>query len=787
MPYLNEDFRMSRGKWLLGEIRQAIRDRKPLDDKLQLVRALYWMDKDPGAVPWDGASDVHLPVIYEKIETSVPKVVNAFWGTEPVVHVKRVPSEFMPEETDNAERLINWGLEEDIYPNFYDTSESWFRNALRDGMSTIKCYWIRQWDKTVEVHKIKGMYDKGGMTVDGIELLEDRPKDAIEILYEIFGKASTKHGLLGWAENPRIDIPADDDIFPELVGRSFDIDFIEERRRLYATVIIKPSEYVDEINVHVYRKILKHDRPCVEVVEHEDLIVPYRTQNLQEADWVAQQYWLTPREVKERIDSGLFDVTEEQEKRLMTSAGGERQEEIEDNEDMKEQKDRVAGEQTNESQHAQASDDDGEPDQFTNNNKLLFFEIYIRDDVDEDGDPIEVVYHLSYDLGCILATEYLSELFPHNRRPFATIKYKSISDRWYAQGMGEVLVPIQLEVNTIVNYVNNNQELINNPFFFYVPAATMVDPGIMKGISPGDGVPIGDVNGVMFPKFQQEPLANLSAMDTLLLFADRITISPMASGSSQVRNAPRTARGTLSLLAEGNVQLDNIITRWQRTGWEELMHQLMGLYQDYLPEEKYIYVTGDDGQLAKKRVLPSEIRGRFMFTFTGNTVNTNREVLRSIAQVRYNTILTHPDMSQDPVARREALKDFLRHFSEGVDITRLVPAMPGQGAYSHAPMSQQSENQSMLHGLPVDALPTDDHAGHLQVMEQFTNTQAFETMAEDRVILFAMHQKQHMEMLQQAARTEQGQPVAPGMGNNVPSGMTQNGGTDLGALEGGIQ
>ena len=67
MPTLSKDFRMQRGKWLVGEIKAAIRDRSPLDDKLELVRSLYWMDKDAGAVPWEGASDVHLPVLYEKI------------------------------------------------------------------------------------------------------------------------------------------------------------------------------------------------------------------------------------------------------------------------------------------------------------------------------------------------------------------------------------------------------------------------------------------------------------------------------------------------------------------------------------------------------------------------------------------------------------------------------------------------------------------------------------------------------------------------------------------------
>lgn len=785
MPKLEMSFKKQRGDWLLSEIRQAITDRADLDGKLQMVRALYWMDKDPlPNLPWEGASDIHLPVLYEKVETAVPKTVNAFWGTEPIVHVRRVPDEYMPEETDNAERLLNWGVEEDITPNFYATSENWFRNTLRDGMSTVKVYWKQDWEKTVDIHRIKAMYNAGEMTVMGVATMEDRPKTTDEILYEIFGLPTRNNGLQSSEARDKEDIPGDHR-FKDLVGETFDIQFIEDRRVLDGHVVFRPSEYVDEIDVYVYRDIMRNDRPCVEVVEHEDLIVPFRTQDLQEADWVAQQYWLTPEEVRYKYETGEFDMDEEQFQRLM-SKKTDRQEEMEENEDLKRQKDRVIGEGVKDQAHQTAVDTEEDDSRFTDKNKFLFFEVYVRDDVDGDGDPIEVIYHLSYDLRCIVSCDYLSEVFQHKRRPFATLKYKEISDRWYASGMGEVLVSINLEVNTIVNFVNNNQELINNPFFFYIPAATMADPGVMEGVSPGDGIPIGDINGVVFPKFQQEPLANLSAMDTLLLFADRVTVSPMNAGSPQVRNAPRTARGTLALLSEGNIQLDNIITRWQRTGWKELMHQLMALYQDRMSEEKYILVTGDDGTLAQRRISPGEIAGRYNFSFTGNTVNTNREVLRSLAQVRYNTIMTHPDMAQDPMARREALMDFLRHFSEGVDISRLVPAMPGQGAYQHPPMTQDSENQAMLNGIQLDALPTDDHASHLQVMQRFTNSPVFETMEEDRVILFAMHQKQHLQYLQQQQAMGQ-QQVGPGAGNNVPTGMTQQGGTDMDALEGGVQ
>ena len=785
MPKLDSKFAAQRGDWLVSEIRQAIRDRADLDGKLQMVRSLYWMDKDPlPTLPWEGASDIHLPVIYEKIETAVPKTVNAFWGTEPIVHVRRVPDEYLPEETDNAERMLNWGVEEDIYPNFYSTSENWFRNTLRDGMSTVKIYWLQEWEKTVDIHRIKGGYDQGDMTPAGVSATMARPKLPDEVLLEIFGQPTRLHGLEDYEELDRDEYDTET-YFADLIGRRYEVTFVEDRRRHVADVEFRPSEYVDEVDVHVYRRALRHDHPCVEIVEHEDLIVPFRTQDIQDAEWVAQQYWLTPEEVKKRQEEGLFDIDDEDMERLM-SKKAVRQEEMEENEDLKRQKDRVIGEGHKDQAYQTAVDQAEDDDRFTDKNKFLFFEIYLKDDVDDDGEPIEVIYHVSYDLRKVVGSDYLSELFQHKRRPFATLKYKEISDRWYATGMGEVLVPINLEVNTIVNFVNNNQELINNPFFFYIPAATMADPGIMDGISPGDGIPIGDVNGVVFPKFQQEPLANLSAMDTLLLFADRITISPMNAGSPQVRNAPRTARGTLALLSEGNVQLDNIITRWQRTGWRELMHQLMGLYQDRMSEEKYILVTGDDGTIAKRRVSPQDIAGRYNFSFTGNTVNTNREVLRSLSQVRYNTIMTHPDMAQDPRARREALLDFLRHFSEGVDISRLVPAMPGEGGYQHPPMSQDSENQAMLNGIQLDALPTDDHAGHLMVMDRFAQSAAFDTMPEDRVILFSMHAKQHQQYLQQQ-HTQAQQPVAPGQGNNVPTGMTQGGGTDLDALEGGVQ
>ena len=68
MLHLSDEFRAERGSWLCDEIHQAVRERKPLDEKIALVRSLYWNNKaELVGGPWDGASDVHLPVIFEKI------------------------------------------------------------------------------------------------------------------------------------------------------------------------------------------------------------------------------------------------------------------------------------------------------------------------------------------------------------------------------------------------------------------------------------------------------------------------------------------------------------------------------------------------------------------------------------------------------------------------------------------------------------------------------------------------------------------------------------------------
>lgn len=797
MIQLDDSFRSERGRGFVRLIERDVEDRQHRLAKIRLARSLYYGDKAPVKGPWAGASDVHLPVILEKVETLVPKCVNAFWGMTPVVQVQRVADEFMPEDTNDVETFLDWGLNYDI-ACLYLTTEAWFRNAVLDGVSYVKIYWDRKWRSTIEPWTLKTMWDTGDVDHAGASVDAPRLRTMLDLLVDIFGAPGANNlqrALLSFtAARGNMDPAFTSDTLAMAldaetgIGTKWYVEFLENRRRLSAEVEFVRSEFVDEITARVRRRIIEYDAPRVEVVEYEDLIVPFRALDVQTASRVTQQFWLTQRDIEERVASGEWQLTEE-DLQILRAHGTVRQEELPNNRDLATQKDRVLGE-TNVEQREEKID---RPDGLSpyNDNKILCFEVYTRDHVPGEDAPTEVIYHIPYALEKIASVNYLDEIFPHGRRPYAGIKYRPISGRWDAVGLGEDLAAISIEVDTIINHINNSQELINNPFFFYVPAAMAVTPEVLNGIAPGQGIPIGDVNGVLFPRFAAEPLANLSALDSLLLFADRVTASPMNAGTPQVRNAPRTARGTMALISEGNVKLDVLIVRWQLTGWMELIEQTFGLYQKKMSDEKWYYATGSEQKAIARRMTPQQIRGRYMFKFGGNSVNTNREILRSLAQVRYATVMSHPDYATDPQVRRNALQDFLRHFGEGTDTSRLMPAMPGQGAYTHPPMPQDQENQALALGIMVEVLPTDNHQDHLRIMEQWTKSPQFDALPPEAVAMVAVHKRAHIQGVQAALAA--GGQFQPGMANNIPTGVSNastlagGGSADLNTLEGGVQ
>ena len=765
---LTDEEQVEKGGDLVKLIEMDVRDRVAQLHRIRFVRRAYYGPSDADSFNWDeAAANIELRVVTEKIEGAVPKISSAFWNADPIVNVHNVSRSVDEEAVDNNQAYVNYLFDQGI-EDIYATTQMWFRNSHLDGTSCLKVWYEYTTRPTVVCERMKLWWMEGDMDLTGQPVPQQRVKLPIEVLMEYFGPfvgpGPVSRGILDIEE---VDVPVDQE--SDFDGTAFRVTFVEDSR-VFENVLVRfdQSDRTDEIILKVHRHIPVHDGVRVEVVEFEDLIVPFRTNNLQRAPRVAHQYWLTMKEVEAKVKSGEFDLSDDDLDKMRATLSGDRMEELQDNKVLRDQKDQVNAEHGKWNSGSAMTHLEEYSD-----NKLLFFEVYCRDDVTGDG-ASEVIYQIPYCLKRIIAAEFLEEKFPHGRRPFPDLHYMRVSDRWASISMGEILAPIQIEVNTIVNMVNDAQELLNNPFFFYVPSAFGNDPEGLNGIEPGQGIPIGDPNGVIFPTFPQQPLANLSAVDSMLLFADRLTISPQASsGSNQTRNAPRTARGTLALLSEGNVKTDMFVDDAGRGGFPELAHQIHALESEFGPDEKFFYVTGEAKQL---KITQKELRGRFMYKFHGNSVNTNREVMRTIAQTRFATLSPDPLYQMDLTARQHLVDDFLRHFSEGADIEKLKPRMPGQG--DRLPLPPDTAVRMMMQGVPIQAHPMEDHAAYVSHIDRLMQGKEFEMMPEFAVALIAANYQQHSQLQQQQMTQQGGQPPGGGMANNVP--------TQMGDLEGGV-
>lgn len=765
MIQLDDKTRRAKGREFVRLIEQDAQDRLPALDRIRAIRNIYYGTRKRQK-RWKGQSDIQLPVLAEKIESFITKEMNAFWAAEPHVHARRLPIERSPEETEDAEKIVNYAVETDI-PNFYRTFESWLRNRHLDSVAAAKIWYNYEERFAVFTEQAETLWRKGQIDFAGMEVPEDRPKLPQEIIMSHFARAD----IVGARRNGKEVDPLEEQ---DLDGLELIINFVENQIEYTdIQVLFRANRKIDTIDLLIYRPYPVKDNVEVDLIEFDDLIVPYRAKDLQTAPRISHKYWLTYDEIQWRRDHEDWELTDEDMKHLRARARAIADEDNihQDSSQLKEQADIITGQQRSQ---GSASSSVMEP---YSNDKVLILECYVRDDLDEDGIPEELIYQIPYALETIVHAKYLETDFPHGRRPIVDLHSIPISNRYLGWSLGQILAPINLEVDTIINTVNDAQELINNPFFFYVPTALPGDKKRFERLYPGKGIAIADPNGVIFPKFPQEPLANLSTMDSLLLFADRLTVSPQAVGSSQVRNAPRTARGTLALLSEAGARIDSFITAAQKGGWAEMMYQIYALYEIYCPSDKWEQITG---RPKGKRMRPIDLHNRLKFVFKGNSVNTNREVMRTIAQVRFNTLMSEPLYASDPIARRALIEDFLRHFSEGVDIQKLLPRLPSMGG-ERQPLPQESEIKLMEQGKRVDVLPIDDDTKHMLILDRYFNSKQFENISQDIVILLGEHYQQHQRQL--LMKQQSGQVGAGGtQGNNVPLGITQ----DLNSLEGGI-
>ena len=318
------------------------------------------------------------------------------------------------------------------------------------------------------------------------------------------------------------------------------------------------------------------------------------------------------------------------------------------------------------------------------------------------------------DLHMIVGIQKLGDMYPtkKNRRPFVEAGLVEDGSYW-GPGFGEMLENIELEMSVNHNLMTEAGQFSVGPIIFYKPG-TGFDPSTFK-YEPNTCVATDDpgaVRVISTPATLQYPMAKEQLM---VSYAERVTgITDMNIGRGSDRpNAPRTARGTLALLEEGDVRatLDLGVLREY---WGKVLTHYWELEQMYGSPQQFFRVTEEDaGGLFKvsqggSTMTEEERSGSYDFDLKFATSAYSKEQNKQGQLALYQIDLQNPLVVNNPKALWLTLDKIHRAFGDD-RFTDVIPQPPDLGI----PVDPKEEWVRCLEGDEIYVHPMDNDEMHI--------------------------------------------------------------------------
>lgn len=446
-----------------------------------------------------------------------------------------------------------------------------------------------------------------------------------------------------------------------------------------------------------------------------------------------------------------------------------------------------------------------------------------RKDAREDNLDARNLYEDELVIRCIPDLDYmvvgaqnLMELYPtmRNRRPFSEASLIKDGSYW-SPGFGELLESIEDETTVNHRLFTKAGMFSVGPVVFFKPGSGF-DPDTFS-YSPNQAIPTEDPTGVHVVQMQadlQYPIANAQ---TLGSYAEKVTgNSDFSMGRQSDRpNAPRTARGTMALLEQGNVRA-NLDTVVLREDMGLIVSDLFTLEQQFpITAKTFFRVTEEEaGGLfpvdgAGAYIMPDEMGGKYDFDLKFATSVWSREAEKERKLALYQLDLANPLIAQNPKALWKVTS--MVHGALGDDnFADIVPEPPDL----MGPRSAKEEWTLALQGEEILVHPDDHDELHVrQHRDQISREYKSERQDEDAIRVMLGHMKDHEEQYQKklmrqvlvqqlvnrvgdnvqnamgalgAVAQQEGQPGAPGQQQGNPLQALQQGVGQIAAPEAGM-
>jgi len=519
--------------------------------------------------PWEGCSNLHIPITGIIIDTLVSRMINPIFGTQPFVTARGVsetaPQQPLPnggsdaphtisdnEKAHDVENMLDFVLTKRI--GVYAKVQDWIREAFIYGRGIMKIVWrkdVRKYTRKLNREQVE----------EEVAIFQDRVQS-------------------GHATAPVLE-------------------FLDQM-----LFIAEANDWEKKPFVSIEREEVVYNNPDWVFIPIEDFIYHPRAIDIASSPYVAHRFRRDYDELLKAQDAGVYTNIE-----LVNPMGGGNEGTIISSHGESLLKDVQTLEEGYQNVGQEAEDKLEE---------IELIEFHGKYDIDNDGRMEDIVATFSPKQGVLLSIRETDLL--HGKKPFAEIKMFPVPGRFESQGVPEIITDLQQELNDIHNQRIDNGTITNAVMFWYDPNSD-VDPEIHRP-GPGMGFPAGpnqigilQTGDVKFSSFREEELVRR-------LIQDRIGVSDFAIGNDATAGQNKTATGVSAIVHEGNQRLEMML-RNVAVGLNEAVLQTLQLIQQFGDDEMYFRIV-EGAETSMRKVTAREIQGQYDIDISANSVNTNR-------------------------------------------------------------------------------------------------------------------------------------------------------------------
>jgi hypothetical protein len=494
--------------------------------------------------------------------------------------------------------------------------------------------------------------------------------------------------------------------------------------------------------------------PSVELVQEEDLLIVGGDGDVDKADSVIHQQFLTASELWTLSDKGIFD--EEAVKQVIGGGADMLSSDVTGMNKM--ERNSISG--------------NGSLDVPYDLDRYRVLEAYVRMDVDGSGINSDIIVWVAANSRALLRATYLFRVSKSGKRPFACIDFHRRTGTENPVGLVELTYSLTKEIDAMHNMKVDFGLMTTMPFGFYRASSSMAQERIP--FEPGALIPVDNPQAdVYFPNLGSRTAFGFQEEAALYSYIERMTsVSDMSLGVLGAQGAARTASGARIVNSESNTNLDIYLKRLNR-GFRKLLHGVFEMLQERVEPGMQFRLFGDDGQNYWKTVRSrEEIAGSFDFELEPSSANSNKQIQVDTAQQIYQLVQNPLAIQLGIVTPNEfyaALKNYLQTI--GVkDFSKFVKKPEG---FSRLFSPEEIANR-ILAGIDIKLGPEQDLEGFVNYVEYlFTHDEILGTINEEQTVSLARKMKEAQQMMKALQEMAAQQANAQQMQNNAQMSQQQ--------------